>query len=180
VSHDATNLLYWYSAAKPVVSIGLFHLPTGRKLELIKHAEYNLYQPQFSPDDKWIAFLAQMGQGRSRIYVTPFKGLNRIETADWIQITSGELSDDKPRWSPDGNLMYFTSERDGFMCLWAQRLDRETKRPVGPPFDVHHFHMSRRSLANVGLGPLETSVARNAIVFNMGEVTGNIWRASRN
>jgi Tol biopolymer transport system component len=179
VSNDATDLLYWYSATKPLVSIGLFHLPTGRKIELINHPEYNLYQPQFSPDDRWIAFLAQMGQGRSRVYITPFRGLVKSDPSDWIQVTGGELSDDKPRWSPDGSLLYFTSHRDGFMCLWAQRLDPDTKQPVGPPFDVHHFHTSRRSLANVGLGPMEISIARNAIVFNLGEVTANIWRASR-
>jgi Tol biopolymer transport system component len=179
VSHDATKLLYWHSTARPVVSIGMFHLPTGQKIELIKHPSYSLYQPQFSPDDRFIAFLAQTGQGRSRIYVTRFRGMERLDPPDWIPITAGDLSDDKPRWSPDGNLMYFTSNRDGFMCIWAQRLQPETKHPVGAAFDVHHFHTSRRSLANVGLGPLETSVARNALVFNLGEVTGNIWRVSR-
>lgn len=178
VSHDATNLLYWYSTAKPVVSIGLFHLPTGQKLELIRHASYSLYQPQFSPDDRFIAFLAQTGQGRSRIYVARFRGLERLDAADWIPITPGELSDDKPRWSPDGNLMYFTSNRDGFMCIWGQRLQADTKHASGPAFAVSHFHTSRRSLANVGLGPLEISVARNALVFNLGEVTGNVWRIS--
>src|SRR5215510_10290030 len=75
--------------------------------------------------------------------------------------------------------MYFTSNRDGFMCIWAQPLQPDTKHPVGAAFDVHHFHTSRRSLANVGLGPLETSVAHNALVFNLGEVTGNVWRVSR-
>ncbi len=111
--------------------------------------------------------------------MVPFRGVQPIETSEWIPITGGELSDDKPRWSPDGNLMYFTSNRDGFMCLWAQRLDPHSKHAIGPAFNVHHFHTSRRSLANVGLGPLETSVARNAIVFNLGEVTGNVWRLSR-
>ena len=179
VSHDATKLLYWYSTAKPVVSIGLFHLPTGQKVELVRHPSYSLYQPQFSPDDRFIAFLAQTGEGRSRIYVTRVRGMERLDASEWIPITAGDLSDDKPRWSPDGNLMYFTSNRDGFMCIWAQRLQHDTRRPVGAPFAVHHFHTSRRSLANVGLGPLETSVGRNALVFNLGEVTGNIWRVSR-
>jgi eukaryotic-like serine/threonine-protein kinase len=97
---------------------------------------------------------------------------------DWIPVTDGENLDDKPRWSPDGNLLYFTSERDGFRCIWAQRLDAVSKRPVSAPFGVYHFHTSRRSLMNVGLGPLEISVARNALVFNLGEITGNIWRVS--
>ncbi|HYI93928.1 MAG TPA: protein kinase, partial [Bryobacteraceae bacterium] len=116
ISHDATNLLYWYSTAKPVVSLGLFHLPTGQNVELIRHSSHSLYQPRFSPDDRFIAFLAQTGLGRSRIYVTRFKGMERLDASTWIPITAGDLSDDKPRWSPDGNLLYFTSNRDGFMC----------------------------------------------------------------
>jgi serine/threonine protein kinase len=178
VSHDGAKILYWYSTARPIVSIGMLDLPAGLKLELISHPEYSLYQPHFSPDDRWIAFLAKTGQDRSRIYVTPFRGPVRHDAAEWIAVSGGENLDDKPRWSPDGNLVYFTSERDGFRCIWAQRLGR-TKRPVGAPFNVHHFHTSRRSLMNVGLGPLEISVARNALVFNLGEITGNIWRASR-
>jgi len=26
----------------------------------------------------------------------------------------------KPRWSLDGNFIYFLSNRDGFFCLWAK------------------------------------------------------------
>ena len=37
----------------------------------------------------------------------------------------------KPFWSPDGNLLYFLSSRDGFLCLWAQWLDPSTKHPLG-------------------------------------------------
>lgn len=178
ISHDATNLAFWYSTAKPVVSIGLLNLPTGRKVELVKHPAYSLYQPQFSPDDRFIAFVAQTGLGHSEVFVAELKKLEPVDSAEWIRITGGDLSVDKPRWSPDGNLMYFTSKRDGFMCIWAQRLDANTKGPVGEAFDVYHFHTSRRSLANVGLGPLEISVARNALVFNLGEITANVWRLS--
>jgi serine/threonine protein kinase len=178
VSHDGTKILYWYSTAKPLVSIGMAQLPGGEKIEIIQHAEYSLYQPHFSPDDRWITFLAKTGQDRSRVYVVPFKGAVRHVLGDWIPVTDGENLDDKPRWSPDGNLLYFTSERDGFRCIWAQRLDAASKRPAGAPFGVYHFHTSRRSLMNVGLGPLEISVAPNALVFNLGEITGNIWRVS--
>jgi Tol biopolymer transport system component/predicted Ser/Thr protein kinase len=179
VSHDGTRILYWYSTAKPVVSIGMVSILEGRKVELISHPQYSLYQPHFSPDDRWIAFLAKTGQDRSRIYVTRYRGPLAHGIGEWVPITDGENLDDKPRWSPDGSLMYFTSERDGFRCIWAQRLHPATKTPAGPPFNVHHFHISRRSLMNVGLGPLEISVARNALVFNLGEITGNVWRASR-
>src|SRR4029077_17603202 len=95
--------------------------------------------------------------------------------ADWIPISSGEFWDDKPRWSPDGSLLYFTSTRDGFLCVWCQRLDPVSRQPAGPPFDVFHFHNAGRSMMNVGLAALEPSVARDRIVLNLGEITGNIW-----
>jgi serine/threonine protein kinase/Tol biopolymer transport system component len=179
ISHDGQKLLYWYSTTNPVVSVGMLEIPAARKVELIRHPEYSLYQPHFSPDDRWIAFLAKTGQDRSRIYVTPFRGAVVHPSSEWIPITDGESLDDKPRWSPDGNLIYFTSEQDGFRCVRAQRLDGATKRPVGDPFYVHHFHASRRSLKNVGLGPLEISVSRSGLVFNLGEITSNIWQAAR-
>jgi eukaryotic-like serine/threonine-protein kinase len=179
VSHDREKILYWYSTTQPIVSIGLLQTATGKKIELIAHPQYSLYQPHFSPDDSWIAFLAKTGHDRSRVYVVPFRGTVAQDTVSWIPITDGDNLDDKPRWSPDGSLLYFTSERDGFRCIWAQRLNRDTKLPSGAPSAVQHFHTSRRSLMNVGLGPLEISVTSSALVFNLGERIGNIWRVSR-
>jgi hypothetical protein len=48
---------------------------------------------------------------------------------------------------------------------------------AGPPLPVHHFHTARWSLLNTGVLRLEIGVARDKIVFNMGEITGNIWLA---
>ncbi len=56
-------------------------------------------------------------------------------------------------------------------------MDPETKKPQGEPDLLRHFHDSGLSLQNVGLFPLELSVARDKIVFNLGERTGNIWLA---
>lgn len=81
-------------------------------------------------------------------------------------------------WSPDGNLLYATSKRDGHLCIWAQRLHPVTKRPVGVPFAVFHSHDARLSLANQTENTL--SLAGNTIVFSMGERTGNIWMAEWN
>jgi hypothetical protein len=53
-------------------------------------------------------------------------------------------------WSPDGALLYFLSEREGFRCILAQRLDPATKRLLGEAFPVRHFHTARRSLMTIG------------------------------
>jgi len=138
------------------------------------YPQYNLYEPYFSPDGRWITFNAVTAH-RSRIYIAQFSEGRPVPASEWIAITNGEPWDDNPRWSPDGNTLYSTAEGDGFRCISAQRLEPATKRPKEPPIAIYHSHHARRSLLNVELRLLKISVARDKIVFTMSERTGNIW-----
>src|SRR5205809_3147888 len=40
VSHDRTSILYWYSTARPIVSIGMLDISSGKKAEIIAHPQY--------------------------------------------------------------------------------------------------------------------------------------------
>jgi eukaryotic-like serine/threonine-protein kinase len=111
--------------------------------QILKHAKYGLSRGRFSPDDRWISFHS-ITPGARRIFIAPFHGARLIPENEWIPITSGEAMDRYACWSPDGHLLYFLSARDGFRCVWAQRLDPATKHPSGPAFPVRHFHTSRR------------------------------------
>jgi hypothetical protein len=73
-------------------------------------------------------------------------------------------------------LLYGELNRDGFRCIWAQRLDPATKHPVGSPFAVFHSHNTRLSLGNQGAYSTPV-VGRDKMFFSMGERTGNIWMA---
>ena len=93
-----------------------------------------------------------------------------------ISIVTGLLFGLVPAWrSSHTKVLYFTSERDGFRCIWSQRLEPATKRPLGAAIAIYHAHQAQRSLMNVSPLVLEIAVARDKIVFNMGERTGNIW-----
>jgi hypothetical protein len=60
---------------------------------------------------------------RSQFYIVPFPdGAHSSENA-WIPVTDGGFEDNHPAWSPNGRMLYFTSNRDGRLCLWAQPLD---------------------------------------------------------
>jgi Tol biopolymer transport system component/predicted Ser/Thr protein kinase len=171
-SSDGKSILF-APQQSGTVPIAVLNVSSGEKVPLLAHPRYNLYQANFSPDDRWIAFQAGVRPARSQIFIVPA----RPPVGDWIPATDGDAWDDKPRWSPTGNLLYFLSDRDGFRCLWARSLDAATKRPTAPPFPVYHSHSARRSLMNVPLGVLEPAIARDRIVFNLGEITGNIWMA---
>jgi len=85
------------------------------------------------------------------------------------------MDGDPSAWSPDGNLLYVLSWRDGHSCIWARHLHATTKQPVDEPFAVFHFHGTRPSLSYQTDRTL--SAGSNKLVFGMGERTGNIWMA---
>ena len=94
--------------------------------------------------------------------------------AQWVSVTDGKYPDDKPQFSPDGNTLYFTSERDGHICVWAQRLDPVTKRPAGAPVAFQHFHNAQWGIVS-NRSHAELWVARDKIVTNFREVRGDVW-----
>jgi eukaryotic-like serine/threonine-protein kinase len=134
----------------------------------------DLFNFEISPDGQWMVFRAQSAN-RSRTYVAAFNGDQGPAENSWIQITDGSTMDDKMHWSPDGRWIYTLSDRDGFQCIWAYPLEAQTKRPAGPPVAAIHSHGARLSIRNANLVPQDFSVARDKIVFNQGEITGNIW-----
>jgi eukaryotic-like serine/threonine-protein kinase len=158
-------------------SIRAFNLVSRREALFMHSADFHLYQHKLSLDGHWVTFEGLYQHRLSRIYVAALKNSETpAPESEWIRITDDEGWADKPRWSPDGNVIYFISNRDGFFCLWAQRVAAGSKRPIGPPIAMAHFHGSRSSMNNVGPGgAMEISVARDKIAFNLGELTGNLW-----
>ena len=138
-------------------------------------ARTNPASPHGSPDGRWAAGY-EIGDGKSWIvvYLLGEEG-SPTEKKDIIKVTDGSSIDATPDFSPDGNRLYFVSHRDGFQCLWTIRLDPKTKRPLGEPKEVYHFHSAQRSPSYVMFGRRMLSVAKDKVVFNMAQRTGNIW-----
>jgi eukaryotic-like serine/threonine-protein kinase len=143
-------------------------LVSGRKRDLLATRRW-IATDSFSPDGRWFSFI-EIGSTALRSYLAPTSEQPVPESA-WIPVMDGEAW----AWSPDGNLLYVTSWRDGHLCIWARHLDPATKRPVGEPFAVFHSHSARLSLSN----QIEhvVAVGGNKLIFSMGERTGNSWMA---
>ncbi len=174
-SPDNQTLLY--NDLQPIWEIGSFDRTTGKKATVLASAKWPLYQARFSPDGKWLAFGQEVNNSTSRLFITPIHNGIAGPESEWIPIADASGWCDKPRWSPDGNLIYFISHRDGYRCLWAQHVTSDTRHPSGEPFSVAHFHSARLSMMNISTGFLELEVAKDKLVFNLGELTGNIWLA---
>src|SRR5437667_6998711 len=69
----------------------------------------------------------------------PVRERGEIPQSEWIEATDGSAFDVVPEFSPNGNLLYFQSQRDGSRCIWALRLEPATRRPAGAPFPLLPF-----------------------------------------
>jgi Tol biopolymer transport system component/DNA-binding winged helix-turn-helix (wHTH) protein len=131
---------------------------------------YQLYQPHFSPDGRWIVFeaVADSPNLASTLYVVPASG------GPWTQITGSKHWDDKPRWSPDGRTIYFVSRRGGFFNVWGIHFDPTVGKTVGEPFQVSNFD-SPRLMIPQWIPPVGLSLTQDKLVLTMAEESGSIW-----
>ena len=168
----------------PPEDVMMIDVPSNRITSLVHsdRPDHILYQGRFSPDARWVAFHASLPKPfKMRVFISPIRDGHGAKEADWIPITDGLQSEGDVAWSRDGNLLYFLSERDGFRCVWAQRLAPVTKQPQGEAFAVRHFHTARQSLKKIDRPDLiGLSATQDRLVFSMSELTGNIWMEERN
>jgi Tol biopolymer transport system component/predicted Ser/Thr protein kinase len=115
------------------------------------------------PDGTWAVDVVAVGEGAP----SGARGVEIRRAEDWLA---------SPRWSPDGNRLYYLAVHDGFFCIWAQALDPATKAPRGEPLAVFHAHrnpwrmMAPRWMYGV-------AVSRRRLIFGGVEMTGNILMA---
>ena len=131
-------------------------------------AHSNLWKARFSTDGQWVAYVGLTGPGRSAIHAVPLTG------GAPIKITDGDTYDDRPRWAPDGRLVYFLSTRGGFLNLWARRFDPVEQRAIAEPFPVTHFDSPARMIPP-RMVQLGVAMSSDRVILPIREASGNIW-----
>ncbi len=152
--------------------INILDIASRQQIPLVKHPDYNVLYGRWSPDNRWISFTARVEPAVGRIVIAPADGPKPIPESAWLTIAEAQ-PDDNANWSLDGKTLYFTSSKDGYSCLWGQRVDASSRQPVGEAFAVQHFH-GRLSFDHGGW-----SAAAGRIAIPLVERTGNIWMMSR-
>jgi len=153
--------------------INVLDLVSHQQTPLLSHPNYSVLYGRFSPDNHWVSFTVRTEPNRGYIAIAPVDGQKPAPESAWITIAASEAQD-WANWSPDGKTLYFTSRRDGHRCLWGQRLEASSHRPVGEAFAVQHLH-GRVSYHDLG----GWSLGGGRIGFVLVEETGNIWMMSR-
>ncbi|MFB3916705.1 MAG: prolyl oligopeptidase family serine peptidase [Terriglobales bacterium] len=88
-------------------------------------------EPLVSPDGNWVVFSAvdvnlSENTRKPHLWIVPTAG------GEAQRLLPGGPGEDRPRWSPDGKEILFTSSRDGGSQIWAADFDAQT-RTLGAP-----------------------------------------------
>ena len=146
--------------------------PAGSRV-LLEHPALNLYLANFSSDERWILVTAENGFDPPRLFAVPFRPPYPIPAATGVDLGEGVFG----RWAPSGNRICFLRDHQGSRCLYTLALDPATKRPLGEPAPVLHFHSAWRSHLQLDPGMFRLMVAREKFVFPPGETQSNLWLA---
>jgi Tol biopolymer transport system component len=168
-SPDGASLLIYNTDT--VVWAELWKINSGKHQPLLSRPRFSVFDAGFSGDGKWIAFSAGVTLPESEIFVAPFHGA-AIKETEWIRVTSGGGS--VSAWSHDANTLYFHSWRDGFHCIWAQKLN-SAKRPLGDPYAIQHLHSASFGMYMLKPNAFHMSVTKDRLVFNLAKEKANLW-----
>lgn len=143
---------------------------TSAVTRLASDPDHNLYQQRYSPNQRWISFVAMPRRtwGVTRVHVMPADG------GPWRAMTDGASYDDKARWSPDGRVLYYISNRDGRFEVWGRRFDAAAGQPEGDPFRVTSLEGARQRLSP-SLPDMEMFITPTRIFLPMYEVSSRVW-----
>ena len=156
--------------------ITLIDAESGASRDLVVSSKNPLNRPHFSPDNRYLAFRAHFSEDQ-HLKIVRLQGSDPIVEAKWIAVGSGERDLRPAGWSPDGRVLYLLSARDGYRCLYAQRIDPDTGRPEGDAAAVHHFHATRWLTGNetsASTGP-SSAIMPGAFLFDQTVLSSNIW-----
>jgi Tol biopolymer transport system component len=141
---------------------------------LISKPKTGLWQGHFSPNGRWLSFVAIRIDRPStlEIAVAPADG---ARPERWIRIAADHTWPDKPRWAPDGRTLYFLSRHPtSYFNLWAVRFDPERGTPVDQPFALTQFD-SPSLVISPEMSSSDMDVSSHHAVLTIKTVTGSIW-----
>jgi hypothetical protein len=137
----------------------------------LRHPGYGIYNPRLTADGGWTRVQRQDRPDGCRSRVHREGSPIRVGPEnEWVTVSEG----DAPAWPPKGEPSLLLVRSRGVAVPLGTASRSETKRPAATPLGIQH-NSSGRSWKNLDLGEPTIAVARDRIVFNLREPTGNIW-----
>jgi Tol biopolymer transport system component len=141
-----------------------------RSLVLDTAGQGKLYESAVAPSDRWVAFTLARPDGTAGLYLAKV-GDTPAAAETWTKLDEDSNYIGSPTWSGDGKILYYGSGRDGFICVWAQRIAGEGKS-LGEPFAAFHNHTSP-DMKFYGISRVTAAPGR--LYMMLGEFKGDLW-----
>ena len=114
-----------------------------------------------SPDGGLLAFVdAFPGPDVTRLRIVS------AASGEGIEVTDGLFNDRSPRWSHDGDKLYYVTNRGGAMDLWEQSLDAQGNPTASPS----------RLTTGIGMTEAVFSPDQTKLAYTRGRIVSNVWR----
>jgi Tol biopolymer transport system component len=173
-SPDGNKLLLW-SDSPPQQHLDLLDVVTHQVNRIIWAAE-DIKDPHFSPDGRWLSFIARTGTNQWQAFVASATQQTPLGSNDWIAVTPASDSFFLAFWSARNDLIYTLSSHGhggNLRFLDAQKLDPVSKRPTGPATPVYEFDETLVP----GMDPVwnSISVEDGKIILELGGISAGIW-----
>lgn len=172
-SPDGNKLLLWFDSPAQQ-RIEILDL-SSRKITPLVSATKQLMAPSFSPDGRWVIFVAQVESERWQAFVVRVSE-DKFSPPDWVPVTPVTDKFFYAFWSAHGDLLYTLSSHGqggNLRFLDAHKIDDATKRPTGAAMPVYEFDETLVP----GMDPVwnNVSVDGDRIVMELGGINTNIW-----
>jgi eukaryotic-like serine/threonine-protein kinase len=134
----------------------------------------DLWEPGFVPKGRWISFVRQPRDIAQRLdlMVAPAEG---APPAAWTRVAAAHQWADKPRWAPDGKLLYFLSRGSSpYFNLWAVPFDPVRGVPAGEPFAITRYD-SPALFVSPHVEKTGMDVVNGRVTLTMTSTVGSIW-----
>ena len=118
-SHDATSEVSYATRGSDIWVVEV----EGRNPTRVLEGHGNM--PDWSPSGSRLAYWAIDGSGRRNVLTIPAQG------GEPVPVTEGPALDWNPRWSRDGEHLWFLSDRSGAGALWRVPVDERTGETRG-------------------------------------------------
>ena len=139
----------------PKSRIWIVNVATGEKRPL---TGVDVRQPNWSPHGYRIAYEGRRNSAQRDIWTIPVSG------GEPVEVTNDAALDSSPLWSPQGDELYFVSDRGGSMNLWRVPIEEQTGKVLGPPEAVTtpSTYISHLSFSRDGRRMVYVNTVRNA------------------
>jgi Tol biopolymer transport system component/predicted Ser/Thr protein kinase len=162
-THDSTPLWLW----------SLDRLSEKPEKVILDRPRTNIWQAQISPNGRWLAFIREVIGAVAPTQVVVAR-MDVTPISEWAPVAPTLSNTDKPRWTPDGRVLYFLTTRNGYFNLGGIRFDPDRGVAVGQPFEVTHF-TSPSLMVSSSMGWSEIGISAHRAVLPMVSSTGSVW-----